>query len=287
MIKKFEVIVSPHLGYCFGVKRAMKLLMEGVAKCGGDNIYTLGEIIHNPQAVEKIKNMGVRSAKSLSDIREGSTVVIRAHGVHPDILNAANRRKINVIDTTCPFVKRSQEYVQNLYAQDRPVIIIGDIKHPEVIGISGHVPNNPIVINSIEDALSLSSLRKAGVITQTTFSRENSDLIIEVLKNNIPDIKVYDTICQATVERRKATMRIAKKVDMLLIIGGKGSSNTKRLHMMCIDNGILSKHIEIPDDIDVRWFEGVAKIGLTTGTSTPDWIIEDVKKRLSVLAASV
>jgi 4-hydroxy-3-methylbut-2-enyl diphosphate reductase len=285
--KRFEIIMSPHSGYCFGVKRAMRLLMGGVEKYGGDSIYTLGEIIHNPQAVEKIKNMGVRAAKSLQDIDEGDTVVIRAHGVHPDILNTAHRRKINVIDTTCPFVKSSQEYVQSLYAQGRSVIIIGDDEHPEVIGIAGHVPSNPIIIKSVKDAESLPYLRKAGVITQTTFSTEKSNSIIEVLRNNIQDIKVYDTICQATVERRKTTMNIANRVDMMLVVGGKGSSNTKRLHAMCLDNGIMSRHIEVADEIDAGWFEGVTKVGLTTGTSTPDWVIEDVKKRLYELAASV
>ncbi|MDZ7859952.1 MAG: 4-hydroxy-3-methylbut-2-enyl diphosphate reductase [Candidatus Krumholzibacteriota bacterium] len=286
MNEKFKIITSPHMGYCFGVKRAIKLLMEGVSKYGGDNIYTLGEIIHNPQAVQKIKNMGVKSAKSLFDVSEGDTVVIRAHGVQRDIFDTARRRKINLIDTTCPFVKRSQEYVQRLYSQDRPVIIIGHSDHPEVIGISGHVPNKPIVIKSIEEAESLSSLSNAGVITQTTFSREKSDLVIEVLKNHIPDLIVYDTICQATVRRQIATMSIANEVDMMLVVGGKKSSNTKRLHMMCLENAISSKHIEVAAEIDPGWFEGVDKIGLTTGTSTPDWVIEDVEKKLSELAAS-
>ncbi|HMA75808.1 MAG TPA: 4-hydroxy-3-methylbut-2-enyl diphosphate reductase [Candidatus Krumholzibacteriaceae bacterium] len=286
MNEKFKIITSPHMGYCFGVKRAIKLLMEGVGEFGGDNIYTLGEIIHNPQAVQKIKNMGVKSAESLSDVSKGDTLVIRAHGVERDIFDAARRKRINLIDTTCPFVKRSQEYVQRLHSQGRSVIIIGHSDHPEVIGISGHAKNKPIVIKSVEEAESLSSLRKAGVITQTTFSREKSDLFIEVLKNHIPDLIVYDTICQATVRRQIATMSIASEVDIMLVVGGKKSSNTKRLHMMCLENGISSKHIEVAAEIDPGWFEGVDKIGLTTGTSTPDWVIEEVEKKLNELAAS-
>lgn len=285
MRDRIEIIISPHTGYCFGVKRAISLLKEGLSASCDKKIYTLGEIIHNPQAVKKLEEYGVVPVDSLSMVERGQTVVIRAHGVHPKIIEEAKMKGINVIDTTCPFVKQSQKYVQMLSDDGRDVIIIGDREHPEVKGISGHVRNNCIVLNSPEEAETVSGITKAGVITQTTFSNRKSEMIIEKLKTLIDDLKVYDTICRATIKRRKATMDIANRVDMMLVVGGKGSSNTKRLHMMCLEKGMSSKLIETAREIRKEWFVGISKIGLTTGTSTPDWVIGGVIKRLEEISA--
>ncbi len=280
MEHSIEIIESPHTGYCFGVKRAMSLLKEGMHDRIDGKIYTLGEIIHNPQAIERLSQSGVNAANNLSEVEEGGTVVIRAHGVHPDVLKEAEKKNINVIDTTCPFVQRSQTYVKMLSEEGRDVIIIGDRRHPEVKGISGHVKNNSLVINSLEETSLASGLSKAGVVTQTTFSHKKSGQIIEKLMTMIEDLKVYDTICRATIKRRKATMDIASQVDMILVVGGKGSSNTNRLHIMCVENGIYSRLIETADEIKSEWFDSIKKVGLTTGTSTPDWVIQEVKEKL-------
>jgi len=280
MEHSIEIIVSPYTGYCFGVKRAMSLLKEGMNECSDGKIYTLGEIIHNPQAIDRLSQSGVRTVQNLSEVEEGGTVVIRAHGVHPEVLKEADKKNINVIDTTCPFVQRSQTYVKRLSEEGRDIIIIGDRRHPEVKGISGHVRNNSLVINSLEETSMAADLTKAGVVTQTTFSHKKSAQIIEKLKTMIDDLKVYDTICRATIKRRKATMDIASQVDMMLVVGGKGSSNTKRLHIMCIENGIYSRLVETADEIKREWFDNIKKVGLTTGTSTPDWVIREVRRKL-------
>ena len=274
-----EVIVSPITGFCFGVKRAMKLIAEGLGD-GGRTIYSIGDVIHNSQAVEDLKSRGVTPVSSMDELSEGDTLIIRAHGVMPDLIEEALARGIELIDTTCPFVQKSQKYVRQMAAEGRKVIIIGDVSHPEVRAISGQAGPAPVIISTLEEAKSVNGIDRAGVVIQTTLSREKAMRIIEQLEENIPDLRVHDTICQATVLRREATLELARDVDMVLVVGGKGSSNTKRLFQMCIDEGITARFIETADEIDPCWFEDGDRIGLTTGTSTPDWVIEDVLARL-------
>jgi 4-hydroxy-3-methylbut-2-enyl diphosphate reductase len=159
-------------------------------------------------------------------------------------------------------------------------VIIGDSSHPEVRAISGQAGPEPVILSTIEEASSVSGIDRAGVVIQTTFSREKANLIIEVLGTKIPDLRVHDTICQATVLRREATLELARSVDMVLVVGGRGSSNTKRLYQMCIDAGITARFIETAEEIEPSWFSDGDRVGLTTGTSTPDWVIEDVLARL-------
>ena len=274
-----EVILSPITGFCFGVKRAMSLIEEGLGD-GEKNIYSIGDVIHNPQAVDALKSKGVIPVRSMAEMSAGDTLIIRAHGVMPDLIEEARKRGINLIDTTCPFVQKSQEYVRQMAEEGRKVIIIGDSSHPEVRAISGQAGPDPIIISTISEAESVGTIDRAGVVIQTTFSREKAMRIIDKLEKSIDDLGVHDTICQATVLRREATLDLAISVDIVLVVGGKGSSNTKRLYQMCIDEGITARFIETSDDIDPSWFKDGDKIGLTTGTSTPDWVIENVLVRL-------
>ncbi len=279
-----EVIVSPITGFCFGVKRAMRLIDEGLGD-GGRTIYSIGDVIHNSQAVEALKSRGVKPVSSMEELSEGDTLIIRAHGVMPDLIDEALNRGIELIDTTCPFVQKSQKYVREMAEEDRKVIIIGDSRHPEVRAISGQSGPDPVILSTLEEAKAVSGIERAGVVIQTTFSREKAMKIIGQLETNIPDLRVHDTICQATVLRREATLDLARNVDMVLVVGGKGSSNTKRLFQMCVDEGITSRFIETADEIDPSWFKDGDRIGLTTGTSTPDWVLEEVLARLREISA--
>lgn len=285
MSRRLEVILSPHTGYCFGVKRAMRLIEEGLER-GEIPIRTIGDVIHNPQAVERLRARGVLPVSSLDEIAEGETLVIRAHGVDPAIIEEARRRGIRIIDTTCPFVQRSQNYVRRIADEGRRVIIIGDPSHPEVRGISARAGGEALIVQSEDETAALPRIESAGIVIQTTFSREKALRIVGELKKLIPDIRVYDTICRATELRRGATRELAAEVDMILVVGGRGSSNTKRLYQMCLDAGIAARFIETADEIDPAWFEGCERVGLTTGTSTPDWIIDEVLARLERLARS-
>ncbi len=282
MNRKLEVICSPHMGYCFGVKRAMSIIDEGIS-AHDRKVYTIGDVIHNRQAVESLKARGMVPVSSLDDIGEGDTLVIRAHGVDPSILELARLRKIRIIDTTCPFVAKSHDHVKRLADESCQVIIIGDANHPEVRGISGRAYGGALIIDSADQAGQVAVRQRAGVVIQTTYSRDKALSIIDILKKRIPDLIVFDTICQATTLRREATLELATEVDMILVIGGRESSNTKRLYQMCLDRGIKARFIETAEEIDAGWFEGCSKVGLTTGTSTPDWVIDEVFNRLSTI----
>ena len=281
---KLEIILSPHTGYCFGVKRAMRLINQGLADQQTAKIYTLGDIIHNPQAVEWLRESGVEPVDSLDQIEEGSILVIRAHGVQPDLIEKARARGIHLLDATCPFVQRSQNYVRKLNGESYRVIIIGDREHPEVKSIAGHAGGGVIIIDNPNDAGKMPPIEKAGVVIQTTFSKESAQKIIAVLDERVKHLRVYDTICQATVLRREATLDLARDVDLMLVVGGKKSSNTKRLYQMCLDADIRAHFVETADEIEPVWFEGCKKVGLTTGTSTPEWVIKRVLERMEEIS---
>ena len=278
-----DVIVSPITGFCFGVKRAMRLIEEGLGN-GGKRIYSIGDVIHNAQAVEDLKSRGVTPVSSMDELSEGDTLIIRAHGVMPELIDKARSSGIELIDTTCPFVQKSQKYVRKMADEGRKVIIIGDSSHPEVRAISGQAGPAPLIVSTLEEAESVTGIDCAGVVIQTTLSREKAMRIVGELEKNIGDLRVHDTICQATVLRREATLELARDVDIVLVVGGKGSSNTKRLFQMCVDAGITARFIETADDLDPAWFNDGDRVGLTTGTSTPDWVIEDVLTRLNEIS---
>ena len=202
----------------------------------------------------------------------------------PGLIDEARARGIELIDTTCPFVQKSQKYVRQMASEGRKVIIIGDSSHPEVRAISGQAGPDPVIISTLEEAEAVTGIDRAGVVIQTTLSREKAMRIIGQLEKNIADLRVHDTICQATVLRREATLELARNVDLVLVVGGKGSSNTKRLFQMCVDEGISARFIETADEIDASWFKDGDRVGLTTGTSTPDWVIEDVLTRLGEIS---
>lgn len=283
MKRRLKVICSPYTGYCFGVKRAMRLIEEGLIDRKG-RIYTLGEVIHNTQAVDHLKSKGVIPVSSLDEIKKGDTLVVRAHGVHPDLIAEAEKRGIKLIDATCPFVERSQRYVKELSEKSYHVIVIGDIKHPEVRSIAGHAGDDAIIIDSVGEVEKIEPIEKAGVVIQTTFAREKAMLIINELNKKIVDLRVYDTICQATELRREATLELAENVDLMLVVGGRGSSNTRGLYQMCMDAGIDVRFIETAESINPSWFSECELVGLTTGTSTPGWILDEVLERMEEIS---
>ncbi len=283
MNRKFEIVASPHIGYCFGVMRAMRLIEEGLESFGGA-IHTLGDVIHNPLEVERLRTLGVHPVETLDEVPEGGSLVLRAHGVSPDLVDEARRRGIRILDATCPFVQLSQRHVKRFAEESVQVIIIGDREHPEVRGIAGHAGESAIVVRNALEAGCVAPLDKAGVVIQTTFSRSEAEEIIEALGRRVRDLRVRDTICQATEAREKAMFALARDVDCLLVVGGRNSSNTVRLHQRCVDSGVPAYLIESAEDMDPEWFSAVRKIGLTTGTSTPAWIIDAVLSRLDEIS---
>lgn len=274
-----EIIKVDSAGFCFGVKRAINIAFKA-AKNSREAVYTLGPIIHNPQVVEKLSEEGVRTAEDLD--QEGiKRLIIRSHGVSAEFFNEASKKGIDIIDATCPFVKRAQKYAHSLKRDGYQVVIVGNREHPEVKGILSYAGDDSIVINNTSELNGIALKKKAGVIAQTTQRHIIFQEIVLKCLEKVREIKVYNTICDSTTVRQNATKRLAGEVDLILVVGGRCSANTTQLATICKQMGTKTFHIEAPNEIKEEWFSGVKKVGVTGGASTPGWIIDDVIKRLN------
>jgi len=279
-----KVFVVKKAGFCFGVNRAIKLAFEQ-AKKKNEKVYTWGPLIHNPQVVEDLKKKGVYVVEDLRKIKKG-TLIIRSHGIHPKILERINRKKIEVVDATCPFVKKVQNKARLLSDQGYPVAVVGEADHPEVQGIIGYANDCALVINPNQMNSSRSSpfmrnlhkFKKLGVVAQTTLNIEAFRQVIGKLVEKVGELKVFNTICHATAQVQKATLELAEKVDLMIVVGGHNSANTTRLAKLCQRLGTPTHHIETAKELQRGWFVGKTKVGVTGGTSTPDWLIREVVK---------
>ncbi|MCR5758188.1 MAG: 4-hydroxy-3-methylbut-2-enyl diphosphate reductase [Selenomonas sp.] len=270
-----EVILADYLGFCYGVKRAVTIAQENASADG--TASTLGPIIHNPQVVERLKTEGVGTVDMLAEMDRG-TVIIRSHGVGPNVYEEAEQRGLNLVDATCPHVKKAQLSAKRLADSGRKVVIVGEKKHPEVHSIFEWSGGQAEVIETEEEADALECCPKMGVVCQTTFSGEKFKRIVTHLLEKSRDIHIQRTICTATDQRQSAALELAAKVDMMLVIGGKNSANTTRLAQICAEK-CLTYHIETAAELQDEWFDKIEKIGITAGASTPDWIIKEVYKK--------
>ncbi len=269
-----KIHVVKEAGFCFGVKRAIKLAFEAVKNKNGD-AYTLGPLIHNPQVVEDLRKKGVRVAKSLSRIQKG-VLIIRSHGVHPEILKRIKGRRIKVVDATCPFVKKAQSKAKLLHDQGYQVVVVGEAKHPEVQGIVGYADNSAMVINHNRMRKNLPHFEKLGVVAQTTLNIDAFKQVVAKLIERAEELKVINTICHATAHTQKATLKLAGRVDMMIVVGGHNSANTNRLAKLCRGLGTPTHHVETAGELRKAWFKGKKSVGVTAGTSTPEWLIKQV-----------
>jgi 4-hydroxy-3-methylbut-2-enyl diphosphate reductase len=270
-----EVFLAENSGFCFGVKRAIKIAFQ-TAREGRGPVYTFGSLIHNPQVVEELEKKGVRPIDSLPEIGEG-TVIIRSHGVPPKIISEAKSREITVVDATCPFVRKAQELASSLQSEGYRVVVVGEADHPEVKGIVAHAGSKAVVLDYRDKGPDLRvGSGKIGVIAQTTLLLDRFQMMISRLLEIATELKIYNTICSATALRQESTLSLAEKVDLMIVVGGKNSANTSRLAELCRSVGKDTHHIETARELEPSWFERDYKIGVTAGASTPDWIIDDV-----------
>lgn len=270
-----EVILAEYLGFCYGVKRAINLARSN-AQSGPAS--TLGPIIHNPQMVSKLAAEGVGVVDSLAEAASGGTIIIRSHGVGPQVYEEAQERQLSVVDATCPHVKKAQMAAHQLSAEGCTVILVGEKKHPEVKSIFEWSGRNAIVVETEEEAKSMAPCAKMGIVAQTTFSGDKFQRIVSCLLDKANDIHIIRTICTATDQRQKAAIELAKRVDLMLVIGGKNSANTTRLAQLCAEY-IRTHHLETAAELQDEWFQNIKKIGITAGASTPDWIIKEVYQK--------
>lgn len=277
-----EVILSKEAGFCFGVERAIKLAFEATEK-DAEKVYTLGPIIHNPQVVEDFRKKGVEVIPDPEGIKSGGVVVIRAHGVKPSVESQIKEMGMALVDGTCPIVKHSQKYAQKLYDEGYQVVIIGEERHPEIIGLLGYTNETAIVIDPDATEVNIPPGKKLGVIPQTTLEVKDFIRVVGLLIEKAREVRVFNNVCNAVTDIQEATKELSQEVDMVIVIGGKNSANTSRLAVICRALGKLAHHIETPDEIKKEWFYGVGRVGVTAGTSTPDWIIQAVIERARAL----
>jgi 4-hydroxy-3-methylbut-2-enyl diphosphate reductase len=282
MVKKqvpeMEITVARRAGFCFGVKRAIDITVE-MAKEKREGLYTLGPIIHNPQVIEKLKQEGI-SPVDISDLegRNVSSLIIRTHGIPCQLYAAISERGIRIIDATCPFVKNAQHYAKLLKENGYQVVILGDKNHPEVKGIMSYAGDDALVVDQDSPLPRLKT--RVGVVVQTTQPVEALKIVLSRIVEHTKEIKVYNTICNSTALRLKETAGMARKVDVMVVVGGKNSANTTQLANLCRSMSVRTYHIETDDEIDASWFREVRRVGITAGASTPDWIITRVAKRI-------
>ncbi|RUM90219.1 MAG: 4-hydroxy-3-methylbut-2-enyl diphosphate reductase [Thermovibrio sp.] len=269
-----KIKVAKSAGFCWGVKRAVNMAVESIKKAEG-RALCLGELIHNKKEIERLKNLGMVFIEDMNDLKEGDTVVIRSHGVSPKVLEFLKRKGAEIVDATCPFVKDVHEKAMRLEKEGYPVLILGNARHPEVIGIAGHV-KNPMIINSLDELKKLPPMKRLGVVCQTTLNLSFFKEAVSILSLKVKDLKVYNTICSATSVRQKETLELAKEVDVMFVIGGKNSSNTTKLYQIAKEVNPKTYHIESKDEIEPDWLENSETVGITAGASTPQWVIEEV-----------
>jgi 4-hydroxy-3-methylbut-2-enyl diphosphate reductase len=277
-----EFIIAETAGFCFGVSRAIDTVYDNVKECK-TKIYTLGPIIHNKQVVDDLHSKGVDAIDSIKDIKDKkSKVVVRTHGIAKEVYNELEINNIEYIDATCPYVRKIHKIVEKHYNDGYRIIIVGNREHPEVIGINGWCNNSAIIVDNVEDVKEkLKCTDKTCVVAQTTINREKWDDITRYIKSHCQEALIFDTICSATNLRQSEAEKIAKQVDIMLVIGGKHSSNTQKLAEICSRYCKDTYHIETFEELPQNLNLSDKKIGITAGASTPAWIIKEVINKMT------
>ena len=276
-----QVIPAKHIGFCFGVERAISLARKAAAQ---DGVYTYGALIHNSDVIAKLEEEGIHAANSLADIPPGATAVIRSHGLSPKERQALENRAGKVIDATCPFVARIHHIVGQQAEAGRTILLFGASSHPEVQGIAGYGEKSQVyILERVEDTQMLPSLEKACLVSQTTAKLTDFQMVEEILRKKIKDLKVFHTICTETRQRQEEVEGLSKKCTHILVVGGHDSSNTQKLAAVCKKN---CKHVQSIANLEEVLLENIDTndiIGVVGGASTPNWIIMEVITRMSEL----
>ncbi|HHU70162.1 MAG TPA: bifunctional 4-hydroxy-3-methylbut-2-enyl diphosphate reductase/30S ribosomal protein S1 [Thermoanaerobacterales bacterium] len=281
-----DFVLSKYAGFCFGVKRAVNLAEEAI--CLKKPVYTLGPLIHNPEFIDNLKQNGVKEVNHISEIdEENAVVVFRTHGVKLGTYLEANKKGFDIIDATCPYVRRAQLKAEQLSKEDYKVIIFGDPSHPEVEGINSYCENKAEIVQSLDELKEANLIdinNKIGIIAQTTANNDEWNKIVKYLKENKPTVKIFNTICDATSQRQKAAKELASAVDLMIVVGGYNSSNTRKLTEISKSICEETYQIENAKELNIEWFKNKKKIGITAGASTPDWIIKEVISQMKEIS---
>lgn len=274
-------VANPH-GFCFGINRAIDLAKETSEKYSG-NIYFLGELVHNQHVVDWLESeLKIKTVQSIDEIPHGSVVIIRAHGAPPQTFNQAISKGLTIVDASCPLVLKSHQTVAKFFGQNKKIIFLcNSITHDETIGIVGEDPYT-ITPVTIEDAknLDITDPTNCIVMTQTTLSTIETKDVLEFLKTKYPQITILPHICQATTDRQNAVIQLSKTCDLIIIVGSPTSANSNSLKKVAESSGAVSYIIDNSSEIDPKWFKGHQEIGISSGASTPESILEDVIEKI-------
>jgi len=285
-----EILRANEMGFCFGVRRAVEMMSQAVQERGP--MVSLGHVVHNPQVVDSLREQGLDVIADLEAV-DGKPVAITAHGVGPDVIEKLEGQGQEIVDTTCPIVTRSQQWAKRLTEEGFAVIIFGDPKHKEVRGVVGWakgkvliVPNEASIEPLPEDFPS-----RIGILAQTTETEGRfSSFVRKLLQVNfdrISELRVINTLCHATTAQQAATIHLASQVDLMIVVGGRESANTRHLADVARECGVETYHVEEAEEICTDWLQGHEKVGVTAGASTPDFAIDAVVARLDELSRTL
>ena len=274
------VEVASESGACYGVERALELV-ERVSREAEGPVHTLGPLIHNPSVVSRLEEAGVTVVEDPFDAAPSSTLVLRTHGVTPDVERRAREAGLAVIDATCPFVTRVHRLAERLASDGYQVMIVGEEGHPEVEGTRGHVPNAPVVLDA-RDVKALEVSRRVALVVQTTLAVEDLRNVVSALVDRCDELHVCNTICDATSKRQTATAELADRADVMVVVGGRNSANTTHLADICRAR-TTTYHVESPSEVDSAWFLGAKLVGITAGASTPRVQVEEMREHVTRL----
>ena len=276
-----RIVVAEHAGACYGVERALELTAQAAAT--SDRVRTLGPLIHNPRVVSDLEAQGVFVSEDLESCA-GDVVVIRSHGVVPEVVDRARELGCRVVDATCPYVKSVHTAARKLVDEGYRLVIVGEDGHPEVEGIVGHAGGDALVVAD-EAGLEGAELgARVGVVVQTTQSIARLEAVVSALLSRAREVRVVNTICTATAERQRAARKLAEQADAMVVVGGKNSGNTRRLAEICCACCDRTYHVESAGELDPSWFAGCGTVGVTAGASTPSAHIDEVLAVLDGLA---
>ena len=274
-----KIKIAKSAGFCFGVRRAVDLAGKTVKE--KKKIYTLGPLIHNPQEIKRLESLGIKPVKTPGKLKN-VTLILRTHGIPSGLRKRLEQKDLTLVDAACPFVKRAQEIVKELADTSGRIIIVGERTHPEVVALVSYGKGKCRVVENKKDLKGLKLSGNVAVLSQTTQTPENFKGIVAELKKSGVNVRSFDTICRATIDRQSEASSLAKKVDVMIVVGGNNSGNTRRLYQIC-RRFTRTYHIETANQLRKNWFEGKKTAGITAGASTPDWIVNNVIKYLEDL----
>ncbi|MDY5822303.1 MAG: 4-hydroxy-3-methylbut-2-enyl diphosphate reductase [Helicobacter sp.] len=278
-----EVILADKYGFCFGVKRAIKIT-EKIAQ-NNPNTLTLGPLIHNPLEISRLeKNFGIKVQEDITKLGDSKSVIIRTHGITKQNLEILQTKGVSITDATCPFVTKPQQIVEKMSNDGYNIVIFGDSNHPEVRSVMSYSVKTPIVVSDLESLQQIKKIpKKVAVVSQTTKQIEQFLQIVQYLVSNAMEVRVFNTICNATFENQEATRTLSQRADIMIIVGGKTSSNTKQLFYIAQNHCKDSYLVEDENDIKQEWFVGKKICGISAGASTPNWVIKNVENAIKSL----